>query len=75
LTVTPGQNYDGIAEPLRAAGAKKLQFSMWAYRADNTTPRAIGEALRQYLDVNDRLFVAEAINGIGWNWVSDLRQI
>ena len=53
----PGKNYEKLWEELLRLGGKRVLDSHWVLRRNNTTPAAIRDHFRQYIDSNDRLMV------------------
>lgn len=63
----PGQNYHGLIQALEALNAKRMLLSKWILLSDETA-ETLAKHLRQFMDNNDRLFVAElAGNWSGYN--------
>lgn len=63
----PGQNYERLFKALETLGAKRILLSKWIL-SSNLTAEALGTYLGQFIDANDRLFVAELVgNWWGWN--------
>ena len=64
--VTPGQNYTNLFTAIRGLGSScKPLLSTWIVRSNLTTVQ-IRDTLGQYVDANDKIFVAF----IGNNWAS-----
>ena len=54
----PGQDYSGLISAIKACGAwAKVGESCWVVKV-NATDIAIRDALKPYIDYNDRIFVA-----------------
>jgi hypothetical protein len=56
--MSPGQDYTSLRNALVALGAKPMMKSKWVLQS-NSTAAAIRDHLKQFIDSNDRLFVAE----------------
>ncbi len=70
--MTPGRNYTALTGALVAIGAKKMMYSKWVLQSSSSAA-AIRDHLRQYMDSNDRLFVAElSEQWAGYNLLLDL---
>lgn len=55
-------------------GAKKVEYSMWV-SATLMTPEEVRDALKPYMDANDKLIVMERVGGSAWrNLPSDVSQ-
>jgi len=71
----PGQNYESLLQALRNMGAKRVLLSTWLLQS-TSEPIDIVNALRGYVDTNDRLFVASMEK---WAWtpniMSDPKQV
>jgi len=54
----PGKDYKGLTDALKTLGASKLLYSEWILRHRNSSSTLIRDYLWQFMDANDRLFVA-----------------
>ena len=54
----PGRNYDDLISAIKSYDWAKICKSSWVVSTDNSTS-SIRDNLRQYLDANDRIFVAK----------------
>ena len=75
--VKPGKDYSTLIEELRRLGAKTVLKSQWVVRWNQTTAKAVGAHLRQFMDSNDRLIVVQ-IDGTdwcAWNAISKLNDV
>jgi CRISPR/Cas system-associated endoribonuclease Cas2 len=55
----PGRDYDTLSNAIKSYGFWWHQTgSVWVISADNTSTAAIRDYLKQFLDRNDKLFVA-----------------
>jgi hypothetical protein len=53
----PGQNYTNLIAALEQAGGKRVLFSQWVVRLNNTSCVAVRDWLWSLMDSNDRLLV------------------
>ena len=61
LTKEPDSaDYKPLWDELKRWGAQKTQYSVWLV-ADNSTAEQVHNHFKQYLDDNDRLWVAEIV--------------
>lgn len=74
--IAPGKNYQPLYDALQAAGAKRVLLSQWAVKI-NQTAEQLRDAIRAYMDANDRLLVDELSdsNWASWNALIDLNKI
>ncbi len=59
----PGRDYATLYAALERAGARRILYSQWLLRTNQTAVQ-VRDALRAYIDANDRLFV----NALGTAW-------
>ncbi|MBQ9492259.1 MAG: hypothetical protein IJR54_00780 [Oscillibacter sp.] len=71
----PGQNYPELHSAIKAYGDwAKLGESCWAVKT-NATDIAIRDALKPYIDYNDRIFVATVNRQLcaGFNYSAEIQ--
>ena len=61
----PGTNYDGLIARIKQYTHCKLTETCWLISTTWTTAQ-IRDDLKRFLDVNDRLFVAELSGNAAW---------
>lgn len=65
--IAPGRDYTALGNALRKLGAERILLSKWVLRS-NTSASQIRKYLIQFVDRNDRLFVAELpTDWAAWN--------
>ena len=74
---TPGKDYKTLIQVLERLGAKRVLYSQWAVRWNNTTAAAIRDYVRQCIDAGDRVLVMCVDNAdwASWNAMTDLNTI
>lgn len=55
----PGRDYDSLWKALRAIGARRVLESVWVTPNNGKSTKKIRDQLKQHIDDNDRLLVAE----------------
>lgn len=66
----PGRNYQPLYNALERAGARRVLLSDWLLRSGQTAVQ-IRDALLQFIDSNDRLFVNLLDGWAGFNMITD----
>ncbi|WP_140941993.1 hypothetical protein [Prosthecodimorpha hirschii] len=68
----PGQNYEKVAEAIKATGSwAKIQKSFWYSNSSLTAEQAVN-AIWPAMDKNDSLYVVDATNNTAaWRGISD----
>ncbi len=65
----PGQNYDNLIDAIKSYGSYcKINESDWLISTADSCSN-IRDFLKQFIDTNDTLFVAELSSNTGW-WAS-----
>jgi CRISPR/Cas system-associated endoribonuclease Cas2 len=73
--LTPGQDYETLIKTLQTWGAKKVALSTWVIRTDSTAQQ-LRDALRNYIDYNDRLIVVQMTGDWAtWQSMHDINTI
>ena len=74
---TPGQDYQKLYQALGALRSQRVLQSQWVLRSNNTNAVKLRDALRQYIDSNDRMLVTSLDNGewAGWNLMCDVSKV
>ena len=60
-----GQDYASLTDELKKFGAKRVLYSQWVLRHNDTTCAALRDHFWKLMDSNDRLLVME-LDGTGW---------
>ena len=66
----PGQDYPDLWDELKRIGAKRVQDSVWALKSNNSVTE-IRDAVKTYMDSNDRLLVVRSATWAGRKLMSD----
>lgn len=72
--MSPGKDYSRLTTELVALGAERILLSDWALKS-NYTAAQLRDHLKQFLDRNDRLMVAEVGNWASWNAMADINKV
>lgn len=62
---TPGKDYDELTDALQRLKAKRVLYSQWALRRNNTSAKGLRDHFWSYMDSNDRILVVQ-LDGRGW---------
>ena len=75
--VKPGKDYKDLIDQLERLGCKRVLLSQWVVRWNSTSAAAIRDALRTYIDGNDRLLVTciDSADWASWNAMVDINSI
>ena len=68
------KDYKSLTDALVSWGAKKVLYSQWCVRLNNSSAAAIRDALWKVMDSDDRLLVVE-IDGTGWAGMNLINKI
>lgn len=67
----PGQNYPNLWDELESLAAVRVQDSVWALRATDTTASELCKLLNTHVDKNDRLLVVQSARSSWFRLMAD----
>lgn len=62
---SPGKDYSKLINYIKSFNCVKVTESCWIIKSDGTSSK-VRDNLRLYIDVNDRLFVANLVSDCSW---------
>jgi hypothetical protein len=72
--MTPGKDYQRLYDKLAALGAQRVLLSLWALRG-NYSATGLRDALKAFIDSNDRLLVDESNTWASYGALVDVNKI
>jgi hypothetical protein len=69
----PGRDYKTLTDALEKVGARRVLYSQWIVRWNNTTAALIRQYIWTFMDANDRLLVSclDSADWAGMNLMVD----
>jgi hypothetical protein len=64
------EDYERLKHKIKSLGAaQRVEYSLWAVDTDDS-PEEVRDALRDYVDADDKLIVMRRVSGSAWSNVS-----
>jgi len=70
-TAETSADYERLIDKIKSLGpAKRVEYSLWVSDSD-LSPEEVRDALRSYIDSDDKLIVMKRVGGSAWRGLPD----
>lgn len=69
------RNYQPLYDELKKFNAVRILESLWCFNRVNTSPSALRDHFRQFIDADDAICVSEVVNWATWKTLGSPNQL